>query len=308
MKSRTKWTVAIVVLSVLLAVSLVLLSVVSVNFFKLKHGYAVVPGNEVAKSSSYRMLLSAGIPYIVVQEGATKLELNRRNPDDSTAFDVGNMFPGDGYEKKYIINTSYVGNVTIRFNAEIRDGSEKLAEVLKTRVIVVENGVKYLLYDGLMGEMPEFLGYNVYSAIPITEEITYYICAYLDTSVGNEYQGKTLVADFSWWVPAEEIYIPIIPNPPIIPDDPTPDVPVVPIDPVDPIEPDEPIEPDTPDIPDDPLKPDDPNKPDEPGELVDPPGTSDRQVVLYIVAVVTVAVLTLLLIFKRRKEVDSYER
>ena len=38
------------------------------------------------------------------------------------------------------------------------------------------------------------------SAKSTTDELYYEITAYLDTSVGNEYQNKDLIADFSWWV------------------------------------------------------------------------------------------------------------
>ena len=33
-----------------------------------------------------------------------------------------------------------------------------------------------------------------------TDELYYEITAYLDTSVGNDYQNKDLIADFKWWV------------------------------------------------------------------------------------------------------------
>ena len=33
-----------------------------------------------------------------------------------------------------------------------------------------------------------------------TDELHYEITAYLDTSVGNDYQNKDLIADFRWWV------------------------------------------------------------------------------------------------------------
>lgn len=305
MKNTSKLTMVIVILSVLLAVSVLLLGVVAVNFFKLNYGFVVVPGNEIEKPVSSRMMLSMGLPFIVTQEGAMELELNRGNSEDGTPFDVGNMFPGDRFEKVYNVKTSFRGNVTVRFKADVRVGSEKLAEVLKSRVIVEENGVKYLLYDGLMRDMPEYLGYNIYSETKTTAVLTYYISAYLDTSVGNEYQGKTLIADFRWWVPEAEVYIPFIPQSPMVPDDPDiPDTSDEHSKPDDPIVPDEPIEPDDPDAP---LEPDDPVKPDDPGELVDPPGTSDTQIMIYVIIASVAVALILLLIFKRRKEDDSDE-
>ena len=37
-----------------------------------------------------------------------------------------------------------------------------------------------------------------------TQEISYVITAYLDTSVGNEYMNQDLKADFKWWVEETE--------------------------------------------------------------------------------------------------------
>lgn len=306
MANKSKFPTVIIVLSVLLVIALTALCFVSHSYFKLKGSYTEIPGNGILRPASSRLLSTTVFPFAVIQEGATELYLNRRSPDDSTPFDVGNMFPGDSFEKIYRVNVSYKGNVTVRFKADVELGYEKLSEVLKTRIVVQENGTKYLLYDGLMKDMPEYVGYNIYSASKVTEELTYYVTTYLDTSVGNEYQGKMLIADFRWWVPEEEIFVPIIPQPPIVPDEPDAPIPDEPVVPDEPIIPDEPV---IPDEPDDPVKPDDPIKPDDPGELVDPPGTSDTQIALYVIVAVAAIVVIILLVFKRnKKEDDSDER
>ena len=56
------------------------------------------------------------------------------------------------------------------------------------------------MYDGLMRDMPESVSYQLASRERTTDELYYEITAYLDTSVGNDYQNKDLVADFRWWV------------------------------------------------------------------------------------------------------------
>lgn len=48
--------------------------------------------------------------------------------------------------------------------------------------------------------MPESLTHKLASQKTTTDELYYEITAYLDTSVGNDYQNKDLIADFKWWV------------------------------------------------------------------------------------------------------------
>lgn len=129
---------------------------------------------------------------------AAAIELYSKQPQDNTAFQAGNMFPGDAETKYYCIRVSYHDQITVHYRATVRPGYEKLAEVLKVRVLMPASGE--ILYDGLMRDMPESVTHKLASSGSTTDELYYQITAYLDTSVGNEYQNKDLIADFSWWV------------------------------------------------------------------------------------------------------------
>lgn len=129
---------------------------------------------------------------------ATALSLHNRNSNDNTPFQVGNMFPGDSETEYYCIKVSYKGDVVLRFRADIHSGYEQLAEVLKCRVTLPESGE--VLYDGLMQDMPKSLNHALNTDKSTTSQVYYEITAYLDTSVGNEYMNKDLIADFRWWV------------------------------------------------------------------------------------------------------------
>lgn len=129
---------------------------------------------------------------------ATTLSLYKWHPDDNTPFKVENMFPGDRERKYYCIRISHKGDVTLRFHADIRPGYEKLSEVLKCRIVLPDNGE--VLYDGLMRDMPDSVNHSLRTGSATTSEVYYKITTYLDTSVGNEYMEKTLIADFRWWV------------------------------------------------------------------------------------------------------------
>ena len=129
---------------------------------------------------------------------AATIELYNKQPDENTPFQVGNMFPGDAQTKYFRVRISYHDKITVHYKATVRPGYEKLAEVLKVRVNLLSTGET--MYDGLMRDMPESLTHKLASKKSATDELYYEITAYLDTSVGNDYQNKDLIADFKWWV------------------------------------------------------------------------------------------------------------
>ena len=129
---------------------------------------------------------------------AATIELYNKQPEENTAFAVGNMFPGDSETKYFRVRVSYHDKITVHYKATVRPGYEKLAEVLKVRVNLLSTGKT--IYDGLMRDMPESLTHKLASKKSTTDELYYEITAYLDTSVGNDYQNKDLIADFKWWV------------------------------------------------------------------------------------------------------------
>lgn len=129
---------------------------------------------------------------------AATIELYNKQPEENTPFAVGNMFPGDVETKYFRVRVSYHDKITVHYKAIVRSGYEKLAEVLKVRVNLLSTGET--MYDGLMRDMPESLTHKLASKKSTTDELYYEITAYLDTSVGNDYQNKDLIADFRWWV------------------------------------------------------------------------------------------------------------
>lgn len=133
---------------------------------------------------------------------ASAIALHNRKSEDNTPFQVTNMFPGDRETKYYCVKVSYKGDIVVRCHADIRPGYEKLAEVLKVKIRLLHTDE--ILYDGLMRDMPKSLNYELYTTEKKQSELYYEISAYLDTSVGNEYQDKELIADLRWWVEEAE--------------------------------------------------------------------------------------------------------
>lgn len=129
---------------------------------------------------------------------ATSVFLHNERSGENVAFSVGNMFPGDSETKYYRVRVSYHGRIAVHFGVDVRDGYEKLAEVLGVKIKLLTTGE--VLYDGPMCDVPEKLTHSLSAESSTTDELYYEIIAYLDTSVGNDYQNKDLVADFRWWV------------------------------------------------------------------------------------------------------------
>ena len=211
-----KLRIVIIVLAALLAVSLAALAVTVIR--ASAHGDSAtvsIPGNITsgsahAETAAYRtstkpdgsrtqnaVSLSAS-----GQARRVTLSLYRKQPEDNTPFNVVNMLPGDAVTQNYNVRVSHSGNVTVRFRAIIRPGYEKLAEVLMLRVKLLNTGET--LYDGLMRDMPRSVNHKLTASGSTTSDLEYELTAYLDTSVGNEYQNQELIADFHWWVEGKE--------------------------------------------------------------------------------------------------------
>lgn len=148
--------------------------------------------------------IGIGVPmnsYAQAVSGEQKPEtlmLYNKQPSDNTPYDVKNMFPGDVETKNYCLRVSYTDVLVVKFRITVETGYEKLAEVLKCKVSIEGEEV----YDGLMNAVPE-LPLTVGEETDGVADLDYQITVYLETSVGNDYMNKELVADFIWWAEGE---------------------------------------------------------------------------------------------------------
>lgn len=228
-KKRNKTKTVIIVLAVLLALSLVALAGTLIIGKLYSHpGTVTVPdnlitpetetksispinGNENSGEAADAFIEADATPGNADTSGNTSLSggsstkrkaasinLYSQNARENKAFSVINMFPGDSETRYFRVRVAYRDRVTVHFNAVVRRGYEKLAEVLKVKITLLSTDE--LLYDGLMRDMPESVTHALSSPADTTEDLFYEIIAYLDTSVGNAYQNKALIADFKWWV------------------------------------------------------------------------------------------------------------
>ena len=212
MEQKKKIKIIIIVLAILLGLSLLALggTIIYNKIANATPATVTVPDNRITpdedatkpdNSDTEKPSGSAVTPTQSTTAEAKKaatIELYNKQPEENTAFAVGNMFPGDSETKYFRVRVSYHDRITVHYKAAVRPGYEKLAEVLKVRVNLLSTGET--MYDGLMRDMPESLTHKLVSKKATTDELYYEITAYLDTSVGNDYQNKDLIADFKWWV------------------------------------------------------------------------------------------------------------
>ena len=212
MEQKKKIKIIIIVLAILLGLSLLALggTIIYNKMANTTSATVTVPDNRITpdedttkpdNSDTEKPSGSAVTPTQSTTAEAKKaatIELYKKQPEENTPFAVGNMFPGDSETKYFRVRVSYHDKITVHYNAAVRPGYEKLAEVLQVRVRLLSTGET--MYDGLMRDMPESLTHKLVSKKATTDELYYEITAYLDTSVGNDYQNKDLIADFKWWV------------------------------------------------------------------------------------------------------------
>lgn len=132
---------------------------------------------------------------------ATVVRLSYHSPDINQRFNVKNMFPGDSETKYYCARVQFINKATLYFEANVRPGYKKLAEVLKIRVLQINDNK--VLYEGLIGDVPEIEAIELKGKGKTTTDVFYEITVSLDTSIGNEYMQKELLADFHWWIVTE---------------------------------------------------------------------------------------------------------
>lgn len=209
-KRKSKIKIIIIILAVLLSLSLAALAgtLIHSRLSEQSAVTAAVPDNIITQESNIssttplnsESAIQNNTDYtnIIDENSAVTIALHSKNAGDNIPFGVDNMFPGDAVTKYYCVKVSFKNTVNLRFHADIKNGYEKLAEVLNCKIILLTTGET--LYDGLMRDMPASLVTTLSAQDTKTSELYYQITAYLDTSVGNEYRNKDLIADFRWWV------------------------------------------------------------------------------------------------------------
>ena len=214
-KQRTIIRRIIVILSLLLAASLLALAVILAGKYIFADSSTVVqvPDNLIGDSSlegsapndsssllsedASKDISSSTVSRSDEDVAAVVLSLNSSIYGDNLPFNITNMFPGDSLTQYYCIRTSFQDIITLNFETEITGQSKKLADALRVSVSIL--GESEPLYKGAFADMP-VLQYKLSSAQAVTKDVYFIIDVYLPTSVGNDYQNRRLTVDFNWYV------------------------------------------------------------------------------------------------------------
>lgn len=162
-----------------------------------------VPMNSMAVSVPPAGFISSGIFMAEAAETGDALELYRGNPEANTRFQVDNMLPGDMAAKDYSVKVYHDGDITLYFQEEITEQLKNLGQVLHIKVTDTDTGE--VVCDTFFSEAD---GFDYAKTLKANSQgysiVNYKIEASVDTSVGNEYQGAQLTADFKWHVNEED--------------------------------------------------------------------------------------------------------
>lgn len=148
------------------------------------------------------MLSGAGLAAVWALPGdgdSPYLELYKRHVEDNEAFNVSNMVPGDKVTKDFTVRIYHDDPLTLYFAAQITEQTKNLGDVLQVCVTDKDSGS--IICRGTFAELngKEF-SQDIASSSGGSTDVTYQVDAWLDTSVGNEYQQALLKADLQWYV------------------------------------------------------------------------------------------------------------
>ncbi len=137
---------------------------------------------------------------------AATISLYKGQLTDNEKFVAENLLPGDVEEKYFQVKVSHEGRVVVYFQSLVTEQSKGLGQVLHLEVTHPESG--QVLYSGPFQDATG--QYPLIFLRPASGWTTAYykVAVSLPTSIGNEYQGAHLMADFSWYVKDEDAMTP----------------------------------------------------------------------------------------------------
>ena len=156
------------------------------------HGSVDIPGNVIDP-----------LPPEIIP--TADLEFNKDNAEENLSFDVEGMNGGDSEIMLYRVIATYNSDFVLKYDMTIREDEEfqKLAEIMKIKVELVEDDDSSLLYDGLLSAMSA-LEFDLNTDKETTAEYLFRITMYLDAPLGEQYYGRKLMADMSWWIEEQD--------------------------------------------------------------------------------------------------------
>ncbi|MDR1628919.1 MAG: hypothetical protein LBS36_01695 [Oscillospiraceae bacterium] len=125
------------------------------------------------------------------------IELYKRHSSDNEIFEVHNMLPGDCYTKYFGVKALHSDDISIRFEAQVSRNTKNFWNVMKIRVTQADT--QEIIFDGSLKDLDDTVLERPFSKnAAMQTEVRYKIDFYMDTTVGNEYQGASLKVKLVW--------------------------------------------------------------------------------------------------------------
>ena len=148
------------------------------------------------------VLSGAGLAVVSAASRSVKsptLELYKKHAQDNKAFNVSNMVPGDKVSRNFTVRIHHSSSLKLFFEAEITQQTKELGDVLQ--VSVTDKGSGAAICQGTFNEInKKSFTQKIKKASRGVTDVTYQVDAWLDTSVGNQYQQALMKADLRWYV------------------------------------------------------------------------------------------------------------
>ena len=156
------------------------------------HGSVDIPGNVIDP-----------LPPEIIP--TADLEFNKDNAEENLSFDVEGMNGGDSEIMLYRVIATYNSDFVLKYDMTIREDEEfqKLAEIMKIKVELMKDDDSSLLYDGLLSAMSA-LELDLNTDKETTTEYLFRVTMYLDAPLDEQYYGRKLMADMSWWIEEQD--------------------------------------------------------------------------------------------------------
>ena len=156
------------------------------------HGSVDIPGNVIDP-----------LPPEIIP--TADLEFNKDNAEENLSFDVEGMNGGDSEIMLYRVIATYNSHFVLKYDMTIREDEEfqKLSEIMKIKVELVGTEGDSILYDGLLSAMSA-LELDLNTDTEITAEYLFRVTMYIDAPLDEQYYGRKLIADMSWWIEGQD--------------------------------------------------------------------------------------------------------
>ncbi len=202
---------AIIILSILLLVSIGAV-IARVLYLRQQQAQtqAVVSDNNIEvmpktlfvtdiAQTNHKNTLNIGTTQNQSNDNTAGISLYSGKTTDNKKFEVTNMLPGDSVTKYFELKLHHNADIYVYFKCDVSEQAKSLADVLNIKITNIQTN--NLIYSGTFADMSvEGYAEKFVKTDDNTSTALYKIEAYLDTSVGNEYQSAYLLSDFIWFV------------------------------------------------------------------------------------------------------------